>query len=373
MPRSTCSTLNRSDLMTPLQQLQDLGQSVWLDSLRRSYLGADGYLAKLIDAGEVDGLTSNPTIFQKALAEDDSYDEQLRELAGTDPRDALWTVMKDDVRSACDLFLPVYQRSDGASGYCSLEVDPSKAFDTEETVSEALLLFRELDRPNLMVKVPGTEAGLPALTRLIAEGVNVNVTLLFSVRRYEAVAEAYIEGVRRLRDAGGDLSRVASVASFFVSRIDSKVDAILGEQRPRLATAAILNARVAYGSFERIYGSAEWQELSAAGAHPQRLLWASTSVKDEFYPDTLYVQELAGPQTVNTMPEATLDAFRDHGEVADRLTGTGQEARRQLDRLAEQGVDLDQITKELEAEGVDKFVASFDGAVEEMGEQKPGT
>lgn len=357
--------------MNPLQQLQQLGQAVWLDSLRRSYLGEGGYLAKLIASEEVGGLTSNPTIFQKALAEDDSYDQQLEQLAGTDPREALWTVMKDDVRDACDLFLPLYERTDGASGYCSLEVDPSKAFDTEETVAEALLLFREMDRPNLMVKVPGTEAGLPALTRLIAEGVNVNVTLLFSVRRYEAVAEAYLEGVRRLRDAGGDLSRVASVASFFVSRIDGKVDALLGDERPRLATAAILNARVAYGSFERIFSSAEWEELASAGAHPQRLLWASTSVKDDFYPDTLYVEELVGPHTVNTMPESTLDAFRDHGTVEDRLSGTGLQARRQLDRLGEQGVDLDQITKELEAEGVEKFVASFDGAVAEMAKQKP--
>jgi transaldolase len=357
--------------MNPLQQLQELGQSVWLDSLRRSYLGEDGYLARLIGAGELDGLTSNPTIFQKALAEDEAYEPQLRELASTDPRDALWKVMKADVGEACDLFLPLYEASDGRKGFCSLEVDPSKAFDTEGTVSDALELFRDLGRPNLMVKVPGTEAGLPAITRLIAEGVNVNVTLLFSVRRYEAVAEAFLEGLRRSRDAGGDLSRIASVASFFVSRVDTKVDKILGDDRPRLATAGILNSRVAYGSFERIYASAGWQELADEGARPQRLLWASTSVKDDFYPDTLYVQELAGPQTVNTMPESTLDAFRDHGEVADRLTGTVTEARQQLERLAEQGVDMEVITKELESEGVEKFVDSFEDAVAEMGQQKP--
>ncbi len=357
--------------MNPLQKLAELGQSVWLDSLRRSYLGEDGFLARLIAAEEIDGLTSNPTIFQKAIGEDEAYEPQLRELAGTDPRDALWTVMKADVRDACDLFAPMYSSSDATKGYCSLEVDPSKAFDTEATISEALQLFSEMDRPNLFVKVPGTEAGLPAITRLIAEGVNVNVTLLFSVRRYEAVAEAYLEGLRQRRDAGGDLAHVASVASFFVSRVDTKVDAILADQRPRLATAGILNSRVAYGSFERIFSTADWEELAAAGARPQRLLWASTSVKDPFYPDTLYVQELAGPQTVNTMPESALDAFRDHGEVADRLTGTATEARQQLERMAEQGVDLDVITKELESEGVDKFVESFEAAVEEMAKQKP--
>jgi transaldolase len=356
--------------MNPIQQLQALGQSVWLDSLRRSYLGADGYLARLIEARELDGLTSNPTIFQKALSEDESYEPQLRELGGTDPREALWTVMKADVRDACDLLRPLYDSSDGTKGFCSLEVDPSKAFDTEETVSEALLLFRELDRPNLMVKVPGTEEGIPSLTRLIAEGVNVNVTLLFSVRRYAAVADAYLEGLERRRDAGGDLSAVASVASFFVSRIDSKVDPLLGEDRPKRETAAILNARVAYEHFERFVERPEWQALAAEGARPQRLLWASTSVKDPYYPDTLYVEELAGPETVDTMPESTLDAFREHGTVEDKLSGRGPDARRKLQQLAERGIDLDQITKELEAEGVEKFIESFDAAVEEMGEQK---
>jgi transaldolase len=357
--------------MNPLQQLQELGQSVWLDSLRRSYLGEDGCLPRLIGAGEIDGLTSNPTIFQKGIDEDEAYEPQLRELAGTDPRQALWTVMRQDVGDACDLFLPMYTSSGSAKGYCSLEVDPSKAFDTDGTISDARRLFEQVGRPNLMVKVPGTEAGLPAITALIAEGVNVNVTLLFSVRRYEAVAEAFIEGLRRRHDAGGDLSHVASVASFFVSRVDTKVDTILGDQRPRLATAGILNSRVAYGSFERIFSSADWEDLAAAGARPQRLLWASTSVKDPFYPDTLYVQELAGPNTVNTMPESTMDAFRDHGEVADRLTGTAREAQQQLERMAEQGVDLEVITKELEAEGVEAFVNSFEGAVEAMAKNKP--
>ncbi|MEX0658970.1 MAG: transaldolase [Egibacteraceae bacterium] len=348
--------------MNPLHRLHDLGQSVWLDSLRRSYLGPDGYLAGLIAAGEVDGLTSNPTIFETALAEDDSYGEQLAELAGSAPRDALWALMRADVQAACDLFLPRYREAGGTRGFVSIEVDPSKAFDTEETVSEALLLFRELDRPNLMIKVPGTEPGLPAITRLIAAGVNVNVTLLFSVARYEAVAGAYLAGLRARGDSGEPLD-VSSVASFFVSRVDAKADVHLGEPHAQVATAGIANARMAYESFERIFRGPDFADLAAAGARVQRPLWASTSTKNPALPDTLYVAELAGPDTVNTMPEQTLDAFRDHGTVEDRLSGTGGEARQQLQRLAEQGLDLDQVTKELEAEGVEKFVASFDAAV----------
>ena len=351
----------------PLQQLHALGQSVWLDSITRSYLAPGGYLPKLIDAGEIDGLTSNPSIFEKALGSDHTYDEQLAELKGTDPRDALWALMKRDIAGACDLFLPMYRESGGAEGFVSIEVDPSKAFDTEETVSEGLLLFRELDRPNLMIKVPGTEPGLGAIPRLLAEGVNVNVTLLFSVPRYEAVAAAYIEGLRKRAEAGGDVSRLASVASFFVSRVDSKVDEIIDDQ-PVLATAAVANARAAYESFERIFRGPDFAELAAAGAKVQRPLWASTSTKSDRYRDVIYVEELAGPDTVNTMPEATLDAFRDHGVAEDRLSGAGGEAKHQLQRLAEQGVDLGQITKELETEGVEKFVASFDAAVATVAE-----
>lgn len=350
-------------MATPLQQLQDLGQSVWLDSIRRSFLEPGGYLPRLIDAREVDGLTSNPSIFEVALAQDASYGPQLAELQGADPRDALWSLMKADVKGACDLFLPMYRASEGRHGFVSIEVDPSKAFDTDETIAEGMDLFGELDRPNLMIKVPGTEPGLAAVTQLIAAGVNVNVTLLFSVPRYEAVAHAYVEGLRQRAEAGEDLSAVASVASFFVSRVDSKVDAILGADSPRLATAAIANARVAYGSFGRIFAEPSFVELAEAGARVQRPLWASTSTKDPAYSDVLYVEELAGPDTVNTMPEVTLDATRDHATVEDRLSGTAEEAAAQLQRLAEEGVDLDQITKELEAEGVEKFIASFDAAV----------
>ena len=348
-------------MANPLQQLDALGQSVWLDSITRSYLEPGGYLQQLIDAGEVDGLTSNPSIFEKALGSDHSYDEQLSELHGTDPREALWALMKRDIAGACDLFAPMYEQSGGAKGFVSIEVDPSKAFDTEETVSEGLLLFGELGRPNLMIKVPGTEPGLAAIPRLLAEGVNVNVTLLFSVSRYEAVIEAYLEGVRKRLDSGGDVSRLSSVASFFVSRVDSKVDEILDQ--PALATAAVANARAAYASFARAFRGPDFAELAEAGARVQRPLWASTSTKNPKYHDVIYVEELAGPDTVNTMPEATLDAFRDHGVVEDRLSGTGGEAKHQLQRLSEEGVDLAQITKELETEGVEKFVEAFDAAV----------
>ena len=348
----------------PIHQLRELGQAVWLDSIQRSYLEPGGYIPKLLEAGELCGLTSNPTIFEKALGSDHSYDEQLTELRGSDPRDALWAIMKRDMVQAADLFLPLYEASDGRDGYVSIELDPAKAFDTEESVADGLHLFAELDRPNVMIKVPGTEAGVPAVTRLLAEGVNVNVTLLFSVARYEAVASAFLEGVRKRLESGGDVRRLASVASFFVSRVDTKVDEQLGEGHPKLATAGIANARVAYGSFERIFGGPEFADLKAAGAQVQRPLWASTSVKNPDYRDVLYVEELSGPDTVNTMPEVTLDATRDHAVVEDRISGTGVEARHQLQRLSEEGIDFDQITKELEAEGIDKFVASFDAAVE---------
>ncbi len=355
--------------MNPLHELSDLGQAVWLDALRRSYLEDGGFLPTLIDSGEIQGLTSNPTIFAKALSSDDSYAAQIAELAGTDAREAFWQLATDDVRRACDLFLPLYEESGGAHGHVSIEIDPTKAFDTEETVSEGLLLFRELDRPNLMVKVPGTEPGLPATTRLLAEGVNVNVTLLFSVARYEAVAQAFIDGLQACAEAGGDISRVASVASFFVSRVDGKVDALLGAGHPLAGQAGIDNARLAYASFERIFRGDAFADLVSAGGRAQRPLWASTSTKDPSYRDTMYVEGLAGPDTVNTMPEATLEATRDHADVADRLSSSGEAAAQRLELLKDEGVDLQQITKELESEGVETFVASFEEAVATAGAQ----
>ena len=349
-------------MSTPLHQLADLDQAVWLDSIRRSYLEPGGYLPRLVDAGELKGLTSNPSIFEKAVGSSDDYDEQLADFAGGDAREALWTIMKADVKAACDLFLPVYDRTEGRHGQVSIEVDPAHAFDTAETVSQGRQLFSDIDRPNLMVKVPGTEAGLPAISTLLSEGINVNVTLLFSVPRYEDVIQAYFTGLRARLDENEDVSRVASVASFFVSRVDSKVDDAIGDQ-PLPDTVAIANARAAYGSFSSAFASTEWADMQAAGARVQRPLWASTSTKNPHYPDTLYIDQLAGPRTVNTMPEETLEAVRDHADVADRITGRAEAARQQLEALNRHGVDLAQITKELETEGVEKFVTSFESAV----------
>jgi transaldolase len=279
--------------------------------------------------------------------------------------------MKADVRGACDQFLDLWQRTDGRHGQVSIELDPSKAYDTEATVAEGLALFAELDRPNLMVKVPGTEPGLDAITRLLAEGVNVNVTLLFSVPRYDAVITAFLDGVRQRLERNEDVSRLTSVASFFVSRVDGKIDVLLdnGAQKPPL-TAGVANARLAYQLFaERFAADGPFGELAAERARLQRPLWASTSTKNDAYPDVLYVEQLAGPDTVNTMPEATIAATRDHADITDRLSGSANDARAYLERLRQDGFELTQITKELEAEGVEKFEQSFASAVETVAKQ----
>ncbi|CAN5316683.1 transaldolase [soil metagenome] len=352
--------------MTRLTAIERAGQAIWLDSIKRSYLGEDGFLSELIAAGDIYGLTSNPSIFAAAVAGDDMYDDQVGQLAasGSDAREILWAVMKADICDACDAFAELYEASEALHGYVSIEVDPSKAFDTTGTIEQARELWAQIDRPNLMVKVPGTEAGLAAITALIAEGINVNVTLLFSVDRYAQVMEAHLAGLEQRHAGGGDLSRVASVASFFVSRVDAKVDPLLPDGHPLRNRIAIANARAAYGAFEGVRASERWSVLARAGAMVQRPLWASTSTKDPALPDTLYVDELVGPDTVNTVPEATLDAVRDHSaDPVDRLTGSGPAAVGRLAALADEGIDLDQVTKELEAEGVEKFNAAFDEAV----------
>ena len=358
--------------MSRITAIERAGQAIWLDSIKRSYLGDGGYLARLIADGDVYGLTSNPSIFAAAVAGEATYDQQVAALAaeGASARDVLWAVMVSDVTAACDAFAELYRSSGGRHGYVSIEVDPSHAFDTDATVAQARELWAQIDRPNLMVKVPGTEAGLPAITALIADGINVNVTLLFAVSRYQAVMDAWLTGLEQRLEAGGDLSHVASVASFFVSRVDAKVDAHLPEGHPLRSTIAIANARAAYTAFLGVQTGQRWQALQAAGAQVQRPLWASTSTKDPSLPDTLYVDELVGPDTVNTVPEATLDAVRDHGaEAADRLTGGGPDAAARLTDLQAAGIDLDAITAELEAEGVEKFIASFDEAVETIADQ----
>ena len=353
--------------MNPLHALHELGQAVWLDAIRRSYLDEGGYLDGLIGTREISGLTSNPSIFAAALASDDAYTPALGELAGADAAEAFWSLITADTQAACDRFLPLWHDTAGLHGHVSLEVHPSHADDTEATVSEALLLSAQIDRPNLMVKVPATEAGLSAVTRLLAEGISVNVTLLFSVARYEASVDAFLAGLRRRAEAGGDLSRVTSVASFFVSRFDGKVDPQLAAGHPLRGSAGIANARAAYATFRELSSTERFAELAAEGARVQRPLWASTSTKDPAYPDTMYVDALAGPDTVNTMPEATLDAVREGAQPADRLTGTLQSAQETLGQLAAEGVDLGRITEELEAEGIRAFARDFDAAVATIG------
>ncbi len=353
---------------SPLHELAGLGQSIWCDNLSRELL-ASGELARLVREDAVTGVTSNPTIFQKALATGAAYDDELRAaLAETDdPKELFVRLAGTDVGGACDLLHPIWEQTGGRDGYVSIEVDPTLAYDTEATVAEATRLHALIDRPNLLVKIPATKPGLPAIEDMIAKGKSINVTLIFSLGRYAEVAEAYLRGLERLAAAGGDLDRVASVASFFVSRVDSETDRRLDqlgghdELRGRLAVA---NAKLAYARFRELFAGERWQELAARGAAPQRCLWASTSTKDPAYSDVLYVEELIGPRTVNTLPEETIRAFRDHGRAAPTLERGVDDARALLDRLAGAGIDYDDVTETLEREGVEKFADSFAGLLE---------
>ncbi|MDM7856311.1 transaldolase [Cellulomonas alba] len=350
---------------TPIERLAAAGVAVWLDDLSRERLRT-GNLADLVEQGVV-GVTTNPTIFEKALSEGDAYDEQLQELAsaGADVDDAVFRITTDDVRTAADVLRPVYDRTDGQDGRVSIEVDPRLARDTERTIAAAKSLWSTVDRPNVFVKIPATVEGLPAITAALAEGISVNVTLIFSLDRYRAVLDAFLSGLEQAKANGHDLAPIASVASFFVSRVDTAVDARLDaigtpEADALRGTAAIANARLAYGLFQEVVASDRWAALAEAGAHVQRPLWASTGVKDKRYPDTLYVDELVVAGTVNTMPEATFRAVQDHGgDAADTVTGTQDAARRVIERLAELGIDIDEVTEQLETEGIDKFDASW--------------
>jgi transaldolase len=350
-------------MATPLQTLAQAGQSAWVDLLSRPFV-RDGELAALIERGIV-GVTSNPTIFQKAIAEGNAYDEQLRGLFDheTDPKEIFLALASVDVRDACDLLRNVFDRGDQTrDGWVSLEVDPNLAQNTQATIAEARRLHEMIDRPNLFVKIPGTTAGLPAIEESIAAGIPINVTLLFSIERHRAAAQAYIRGLQRLRDAGGDLRSVASVASFFVSRVDSEADRRLDEiggHEDLKGTMAIANAKLAYQTYEQLFSGELWRELELAGASPQRCLWASTSTKNPDYRDVIYVEELIGPHTVNTMPSETIDAFDDHGRVRDTLRSDVDEARRTLERFAAAGVDYQEVVAVLEREGVEKFADSF--------------
>jgi transaldolase len=350
-------------MTSPLKALSEHGQSPWIDYLSRPFV-QDGDLAGLVDDGIV-GVTSNPTIFQAAIAEGDAYDEQMREILASeqDPKEVFLALARDDIRAACEMLAPVFERGDSTrDGWVSLEVDPNLAHDGSGTAKEAKRLHVLVDKPNLFVKIPGTEEGLGAIEDTIAAGIPVNVTLLFSLARHRAAAEAYIRGLRRLQADGGDLSRVASVASFFVSRVDTEGDKRLeqiGGQDALKGTLAIANAKLAYLTYKELFSGSDWDELVAAGGSPQRCLWASTSTKNPAYRDTLYVEELVGPETVNTMPRETIEAVQDHGEIRRTLDQDVDDAKRTLEQFAQAGIDYDDVVEVLEREGVDKFSASF--------------
>jgi transaldolase len=348
---------------TPLQQLAERGQSVWIDYLSRAFV-KDGDLEELIRLGVV-GVTSNPTIFQGAIASGDAYDDQIRELvdAGTtDPIEIFWMLAKDDIRDACDLLAGVHDDQAGKDGWVSLEVDPNAAHDTETTIAQARRLHDLVDKPNVFIKIPATKEGLPAIEATIADGIPVNVTLIFSLERHRAVAEAYIRGLERLAENGGDPSKLASVASFFVSRVDSEADTRLdavGGHDELKGTLAIANAKLAYQTYKEAFAGERWEKLAAKGASPQRCLWASTSTKNPEYRDVIYVEELIGADTVNTMPRETVDAVQDHANIADTLEADVEGASNVLERFAEAGIDYDDVVATLEREGVEKFAKSF--------------
>ena len=349
-----------------LARLSELGVSVWLDDLSRELL-AGGELQRLIDERSVVGVTTNPTIFATALAKGDRYEEQVGALAarGADVDTTVFEITTDDVRTACDVFRPVYESTDHVDGRVSIEVDPRLAHDTERTVEAAKQLSRTVDRPNALIKIPATEAGVPAIQKVIAEGISVNVTLIFSIERYRAVMNAFLSGLEEAKANGKDLSSIASVASFFVSRVDTEIDKRLDalgtdEAKELRGKAGIANARLAYQAYEEVIGDERWKTLAAAGARVQRPLWASTGVKDPAYPDTMYVTELVAPDTVNTMPGKTLDAVADHGEVTgETIRGRYDESAAILDRLERIGVSYTEVTDLLEREAVDKFEKSW--------------
>ncbi|AKQ66952.1 Transaldolase [Myxococcus hansupus] len=369
--------------MNPLRKLAEFGQSIWVDNLQRSYI-TKGTLKKFIEEDGLTGLTSNPTIFQKAVSGSDDYQDLFdaakgRGLSGNDLYEQLAV---RDVQGAADLLRGVYDATKGQDGYASLEVSPRLALDTKATQEEARRLWKTLDRPNVMIKVPGTEAGVPAFEQLTAEGINVNVTLLFSQARYKQIAEAYVAGLEKLAASGGDVSRVASVASFFVSRIDALVDKEIEKKLKAGATpdqkkaledlsgkVAIANAKLAYRTYKEVFSGARWKALEAKGAKVQRVLWASTSTKSPKLRDVLYVEELIGRDTVNTLPPATIDAFRDHGKVRASLEEDLPGAEATMRQLETAGISMKSVTEELARDGVRLFEESFDQLLAAVGEK----
>ncbi|RKH17160.1 transaldolase [Corallococcus praedator] len=369
--------------MNPLRQLAESGQSLWVDNLQRSYI-TKGTLKKFIDEDGLKGLTSNPTIFQKAVSGSEDYQDLFdaakgKGLSGNDLYEQLAV---RDVQGAADILAPVYQATKGQDGYASLEVSPRLALDTKGTLEEARRLWKTLSRPNVMIKVPGTLPGLPAFQELTSEGINVNVTLLFSQERYKAIAEAYVSGLEKFAASGGDVSRVASVASFFISRIDAIVDKEIEKKVKAGATAeqqkaleglsgkvAIANAKLAYRTFKQVFSGARWEALAKKGAKVQRVLWASTSTKSPKLRDVLYVEELIGKDTVNTMPPATIDAFRDHGKVRPSLEEDLPGAEATMRQLEAAGISMKTVTDQLATDGIRLFEESFDQLLSAVGEK----
>lgn len=349
-----------------LKRLSDEGVAIWLDDLSRQRI-TSGNLAELLDQSNVVGVTTNPSIFQKAISAGEGYEQQLADLAvrGVSVEEALRMVTTADVRDAADILRPLYEATGGRDGRVSIEVDPRLAHRTAPTVAEAKQLAWLVDRPNTLIKIPASEAGLPAITEVIATGISVNVTLIFSLERYRAVMDAYLTGLEKADAKGLDISRIHSVASFFVSRVDAEIDPRLDavgtdEAKALKGRAAVANARLAYQAYEEVIASDRWKALENKGANGQRPLWASTGVKDPSYPDTLYVTELVAPGTVNTMPEATLEATADHGEITgNTVRGTYAQARADLDAIEKLGIAYDDVVRTLEVEGVDKFESSW--------------
>jgi transaldolase len=368
--------------MNPLVDLQNYGQSPWYDNIQRAMLRS-GELERMIREDGLKGVTSNPTIFEKAINGSKDYDDALAHLLAQNPaqssRDLFYSLAIEDIQQAADLLRPVYDKTGGCDGMISLEVSPDLAHDTASSVAEARRLAARVNRPNLMIKVPATREGLPAVTALIADGINVNVTLLFSVLRYEEVIEAYISGLEQALQNGKPLNRIASVASFFVSRVDALVDKLLDEKiktatpeqqallKEAQGKAAIANAKIAYQSYERLFATPRFAKLREAGAHAQRLLWASTGVKNANYSDVMYIDTLIGPDTVNTIPPATYKAFKEHGKTASTLQEGVADAHVSITLLTKLGIDMDAVTQQLEDEGVESFISSFKtllGAIE---------
>ena len=351
--------------MNRLRRLHEAGVSIWLDTLSRELLES-GEFSELVRDYAVTGATSNPTIFARAITGSGRYDEQLRSLASDaapDIRELFFAIALDDVRSAAAILRPVHERTGGGDGFISFECTPDLADDTAGTIAQALELWRRLDLPNVLIKVPATSAGVGAIEELTARGVNVNVTLLFSVERYEEVIEAYLRGLERRAAAGEPIDGISSVASFFVSRVDAKADVVLAPDSSLRGEVAIANAHVAYGRYLARFAGERWRALEARGARPQRPLWASTGTKDPSYPDVVYVEKLIAPGVINTMPEQTLRAFADHGDVEQALDADPAAAQAILSSAAEEGVDLERITGELEREGVKAFCDSYDELV----------